>query len=284
MYAVTSPSDIGSAKLTGVGRLRVDGGVSVRFAVRSGRSALADVRERDGYMVRFPRSTPIPEAILINTGGGLAGGDRVRQAISVDEGAVAAVTTQAAERVYRSIDGLVTHIATDLTAAAGSSLAWLPQPTILFDRSALARTVTAHVAPTATMLIAETVILGRRAMAEQLRQARWRDTWRVRRGDKLIFAENVKMEGDIASDMQQAAVGGGATIIATLLFVTPGAADRLEAVRSALDCEGANLAASSWSDMLVVRGLGSSSEAMQRALARIIEILTGRPVPRAWWT
>lgn len=284
MYAVTSPSDRRLAASTGVGRLRVDGGVSVRFAVRSGRSALADVRERDGYMARFPRSTAVPEAILINTGGGLAGGDRVRQEISVDEGAVAAVTTQAAERVYRSIDGLVTRIATDLTAAGGSALAWLPQPTILFDRSALVRTVTAHIDPTATMLIAETVILGRRAMAEQLRQAHWRDTWRVRRGDKLIFAENVKMEGDIAQHMQQAAVGGGATIIATLLFVTPGAADRLEAVRSALDCDDANLAASSWSDMLVVRGLGSSSEAMQRALARIIEILTGRPVPRAWWT
>jgi len=83
--------------------VRVAGGVALRVAARDGRSYAADIAERDGYKLRFPRGATSPEGVIINTGGGLAGGDRVTQSVTVDDGAKATVTTQSAERVYRAL-------------------------------------------------------------------------------------------------------------------------------------------------------------------------------------
>ena len=73
--------------------IRVSGGVYVRVAARNGSSYVADLRERDGYKVRFPRRSSPPEAIIINTGGGLASGDTIDQEYDVCDGAALTVTT-----------------------------------------------------------------------------------------------------------------------------------------------------------------------------------------------
>ncbi len=79
-----------------------------------------------------------PEAVLINTAGGLTGGDCVTMGVEMGEGTSAIVTTQAHEKVYKSSGGTVSIIAS-LKLGAGVTLEWLPQPTILFDRAMLAR-------------------------------------------------------------------------------------------------------------------------------------------------
>src|SRR6185369_416671 len=106
----------------------------------------------------------------LNTAGGVTGGDRLSFAVSVGPRASGVATTQAAERIYRRSDG-VARIDTTLTVAEGASLDWLPQETILFDRSALKRTLTADVHPTGRLLAVEAILLGRTAMGEQIRNA-----------------------------------------------------------------------------------------------------------------
>ncbi len=55
-----------------------------------------------------------------------------------------------------------------LTVAGDGRLFWLPQETIVFDRSALARSLTADVDQGATLLALEAVRAGRTAMGERL--------------------------------------------------------------------------------------------------------------------
>ena len=82
---------------------RGDGAAEIGFALRGGRSALADLYQRTPCRVLFPRveADEPPVAVVLTTSGGLTGGDRLRLAITVGEEAAAVVTTQAAEKIYR---------------------------------------------------------------------------------------------------------------------------------------------------------------------------------------
>src|SRR3954451_5249940 len=160
--------------------VRASGGVRVRFAASAGRTQAIERAESGGYRVRFPRIAQTCEAVLINTGGGMAGGDRMGAEIALDPGASAVVTTQAAEKIYRS-QGALTDIDLDLRVAAQSRLDWLPQEMILFCGSRLGRKLAAHIGADASLTIAESIVFGRVAMDEILDRGFCHDRWRIRR-------------------------------------------------------------------------------------------------------
>lgn len=145
--------------------------------------------------ILFP--TPEPgaalEAALVNVAGGLAGGDSITAEITLREGARAQVTTPAAEKIYRSL-GDTSHIATRLVVAEGAVLEFLPQEAILFDGARLSRRMEARVAPGGTLLAAEAVVLGRIARGESWRQGALHDAWRLHQGDRLIWADAMKLD------------------------------------------------------------------------------------------
>ncbi len=84
---------------------RCDGALDLRFARRDGFTALAHLFQRAPCRVLFPNppANDLPLAVLLTTSGGLAGGDRITLSIGAGEGAQAVVTSQAAEKVYRSL-------------------------------------------------------------------------------------------------------------------------------------------------------------------------------------
>src|ERR1700681_4681809 len=89
------------------------------------------LHESGSLRVRFP--SPEAEglsAVFVNTAGGVAGGDRFDIEIATGEGSRLAVTTAAAEKVYRAA-GPAAQLNVSLKAAPGSRLNWLPQETIL---------------------------------------------------------------------------------------------------------------------------------------------------------
>ena len=141
-----------------------------------GPRGIVRLREAHAAKVRIPFG--VPEAILINTGGGLAGGDHFSFDITAEENTTLTVTSQTAERVYRSL-GPAAQVDVTLTARDGARLMWLPQETILFDGAALSRTITADLAVSARFLAVESVILGREAMGEHVQEARLTDRWRI---------------------------------------------------------------------------------------------------------
>jgi urease accessory protein len=262
---------------------RARGEARVRLVRDGAVTRLAENFQSGSAKVRFPRATDpaIADVVLLNTAGGLTGGDRIAFSVACDVGAAAIVTTQAAERVYRRRDGDA-EVETTLAIGAGAALDWLPQETILFDRSSLRRRLTADVHPTGRLLAVEAIVLGRTAMGERIRNAALADSWRVRRDGKLIFADGIRLDGDSVDILAGAATGGGALAMATVLLVAPGAETMLGAARDALAPAAGEGGASAWNGMLVARLLAPDGFTLRADLTRLIETLRGTTMPRTW--
>ena len=259
--------------------IRAKGEIRAQFTRNGQRTSIARVNETGGLRLRFPNVARGCEAVVINTGGGIAGGDRHVLAFGAGAGAEVTLVTQAAEKVYRA-QGVAAEMTVSLKLASGSHLEWLPQETILFDHSALSRKLEVEMAEDAVLTMVETIVFGRLAMGEANISTRLRDSWRVRRGGVLVFAEELAAGG--AAQLDRPALGGGARAVATLLYVAPDAETRLEAVRAALaeaDCEAG---ASAWNNMLLVRAASASPEQVRAAIVAVMAILRGRDAPRVW--
>jgi urease accessory protein len=281
-----SPSEVAAVAPLVPGYVRAEGGVSVDFAVTPRGTAAVRVAESGGYRVRFPKGSHIGgtcEAVLINTGGGMAGGDRMTVAMRLAAGAEAVVTTQSAEKIYRS-QRASTEISVRLDLAGASRLAWLPQETILFSESRMRREVNVVLAGDSSLIFAESVIFGRVAMGEAMGRGGFRDRWRVRRDGALTFAEDVRLDGDVDGLLRRKAVGDGACAIGTVLVVAPDAETRSDAARAALADAVSECGASAWNGMLIARFLSLSAQALRIDLARFLERLSGKPMPRSWQT
>ena len=249
---------------------RAEGAVTLAM----GAGGLRRLREAHAAKVRIPARSH--EAILINTGGGLAGGDRFSFDIIAEEGARLTVTSQAAERVYRSL-GPDAEVAVRLSAGPGACLMWLPQETILFDGARLTRRIDADLAADARLLAVESVILGREAMGETVHDVSLHDRWRIRRGGKLIFADDLLIDG---APPASAATLGGCRAFATLLAVTPDAEERLERLRAAIGGQGS---ASAWSGKIIARLLGRDGFDLRKALLPALAVLAGpERLPMTW--
>ncbi len=255
-------------------------------ATGSGRSHVARAHEAGGLRLRFPKvapgTRPEVEAVCINTGGGMVGGDTARLAFTVGANASATVTTQSAEKVYRAEGGAVTRVDAALALGPGARVEWLPQETILFDRVRFERRLEVDLAADASLLLVEALVFGRLAMGETVRTGHVRDRWRIRRDGRLVFAEALALDGNIAAQLDHPALGSGARATATLLLVAPAAEAQLDAVREALasaDCPGG---ASAWDGMLTVRLLSPSPERVRAAIVALLHALRGRAAPRVW--
>ncbi|MBB3771247.1 urease accessory protein [Angulomicrobium tetraedrale] len=276
---------------------RGQGRLVVEAHARDGRTQRGRVEESGFARVRFPlsgRRAHALEAVLINTGGGLAGGDVSQTIIRAADAAQLVVTTQAAEKIYRS-DGALSRIAVDLSAGAGARIDWMPQSTIVFDGARVERSIAAEIAADARLLLVEPVILGRTARGERFRQGLLHDRWRIRRNGRLVYADGLQLEGDIARLLDRRATAGGWAAFATLLLVAPDAEGRLQEVRAALglrdgspedppDTLPANLeaGASAWDGMLSVRLLARDGAPLEAAIRRVLAALGVADIPRIW--
>src|SRR5439155_20406983 len=110
------------------------------------------------------------------------------------------LTAAAAEKVYRA-GGPAANLNIALKAAAGAQLSWLPQETILFDRARISRRIDIDLAEDAQLLLCEIVVFGRAAMGERMLHGEFIDRWRLRRADRLVFAETVRLDGDIGDKL-----------------------------------------------------------------------------------
>lgn len=259
--------------------IRADGRLRLGFAVNPRGTYAATIGEGGGFRVKFPKG-PLCEAVVINTAGGMTGGDRLELAATLDAGADAVICTQSAEKIYRS-DGAATRITAALTLGAGARLVWAPQETILFNGARLERALMVDMAADAVFLAAEMAIFGRGAMGESLTDAGFADRWRVRRDGRLIFADDVRLTGDMAGALARPAVGNGAKAAATLLYVSPDAGVRLEDVRG-LELAGCEWGAGVWDGLLCARFVGADPAALRAAVAAVLAFLSGRPLPRVW--
>lgn len=253
-----------------------------RVALEYAAGGLAGLRQSGCGRCLFPN--PFggdAQAVVINTAGGLTGGDRFGVEATIGQEARLVVTTQAAERIYRSAGGRA-EIANRVKLEPGASLAWLPQETILFDHAAMARRLEVEMAPNSRFLGLEVLVLGRRAMGEDVTRADITDNWCIRRGGRLVNAEALRLQGDIAALSDRAALLDGARAIATLVLVAPGAESLLDTARGLLENGNLRAAASAWDGRLVVRFMAPDLMPLKAALMRFLVGLPSVDVPRVW--
>ncbi len=268
--------------VTPIARVRVEGGVRASLVPGARGTGIGTLYESGGYRLMRPRSDHGFEGVIVNTGGGMVGGDRVQVSVSAEAGTQAVITSQSAERVYRALDSNDTQVDMRLTVAEGASLAWLPQGTILFDRARLTRQLHVDLAPDARFVAGEMLVFGRTASGETMTAGALRDHWRITRGEQLIYADSIRIDGDIDAHLMRPGIAGGDCVAGVLVAVLPGAADLLGPVRISLENSACRVAASTWDDMLIVRGMADRLEPLAQVFARVAPLLMGRPLPRVW--
>jgi urease accessory protein len=263
---------------------RSEGSVRLAFRRRGEHTVLDVLHQAGAARARFPKPAQgeAPEAVLLNTAGGLTGGDTLDIEVAMAAGASATITTAAAEKIYRARDGEPAAIRIGIGLEAGAGLAWLPQPTILFDAARLDRRTEVDIAADARFLAVESLIFGRAAMGEDVHRGACRDAWRLRRDGRLVFADTLLLDGAIARTLDRPAALDGARATAFVLYAAPDAAARLEAVRAL--CEGVRgtMGVSSWNGLLVARAYAGDGRTLQGDLVPLLEHLSGRPLPRVW--
>jgi urease accessory protein len=269
-----------SAEILAVNRAR--GHIGVAVAEGRGTTRRARVHEAGSLRVRFPRTEVQQlEAVVVNTAGGVAGGDSLAIDVSVGAGARLVVTTAAAEKVYRSL-GADALIGVTLSVGAGGSLAWVPQESILFNGARLARTIEVDLAGDAEIVLAEAVIFGRTGMGEAVEDGRLLDRWRVRRCGRLVYAETVKLDGPIAEMMARPAATRGGVAVATVLMA-PGNDAMVQSVRALSNDYRGEVGVSTWNGIAAVRLCGTDGAALRHDLMQVLGAVRGNMLPRLWF-
>jgi urease accessory protein len=260
---------------------RARGSVSFDVHQADGVTRRRQLHESGSLRVRFPS----PEAdglsaVFVNTAGGVAGGDRFDIEIAAGEGTRLAVTTAAAEKVYRA-EGPAAQLHIALKAASGAHLAWLPQETILFDRARVERKIDIDLADGASLLLCEIVVFGRAAMGERMQAGEFIDRWRLSRGGRLVFAETMRLDGDIGEKLRRPAVAKGGAAIGTALIV-PGDEALVERIREVADSFGGEVGISAWNGFAMARFCAQDAQRLRADMMAVLGRASGAALPRLW--
>src|SRR6266403_2622133 len=301
MFNATLPSDL-VADLGAVESAQVQTAISsdldLQRANGAGRAVLrgseegnriVDLFQSSPTRIMFPRgrASAIEEAVFVNTGGGIAGGDRLEYGVRALADASLAVTSQAAEKVYRALNEPA-RIATKLKACEAAKLAWVPQETIFFNRARLTRETEIELVSGAELLALEWLVLGRAAHGEEVIGGHITDSWRVRRDGRLVWADCFRAQDETFPHLRRKALLSNCKAIGTLVYFGLDLDRRLEFVRdiaSSLDC---HCAATSVGGLKVVRVGAEMAFDLKLALCSFLQQFSDElgpgpfAVPKMW--
>jgi len=274
-------SDTTRAALAIFAANRAQGSVAFDVRLVEGLTRRHHLHESGSLRVRFPS----PEAdglsaVFVNTAGGVAGGDRFDIDIAAGEGSRLTLTTAAAEKIYRA-ESAPAQLNISLKAEAGSHLGWLPQETILFDRARVSRRIDIDLAESASLLLCEIVVFGRAAMGERMLQGEFVDRWRIRRGGRLVFAETVRLDGDIGAKLASPAIAKGGVAIGTALMM-PGDEALVERIRTLSGTFGGEVGISAWNGFAMARFCAQDAARLRADMMAVLGRASGSALPRLW--
>lgn len=283
MYANIYPSNQQTSKRV-TSHQRVKGRAAVSFKTVDAKTKLDRLYQHGSAKIRFPKTySGFSEAVLINTAGGLTGGDKLDWNISLDADASAVFTTQACEKSYQSSSDTA-HVSTQITVGENATCHWLPQETILYEGSALNRTFDVQLAKTSKLIALESVMLGRDAMGEVLKHCAFKDRWRIYRDGKIVFADNINLEGDIEALEKASAMMSGNKAFATLLVCGTQDDEQLAKTADSLQSsfKDQSMAVSVFGGKLVARFLAQDTYLLRQTLMPLLKELSGNDLPRVW--
>ncbi len=229
----------------------------------------------------FPRAADASlSGVIVNTAGGVTGGDSFDLSASVASGCRMSLTTQAAERAYRAQPGEIARINNRLSVGPQARMDWLPQEMLIYDQSALSRSLSIEMVADARLLIVEPVIFGRAEMGEVLNHIAFHDRVDVWRDGRLVFADRTRLTGNVSAQLREPAMGAGCGAMATILLAAPDADRLLDPVRELMPPTGGTSLIRD--GVLFARLLAPDGYRLRQTLVPLIELLSAAPVPKTW--
>jgi urease accessory protein len=261
---MVNPSDRDLQRAEGCGR--------IVMSSWKNETRIVDIFQRSPIRVVFPivDDGALKEAVLVNTAGGVAGGDRLAFDVRALANASIAVTSQAAEKVYRALNEPA-RIATRLKVCEAAKLAWLPQETIVFNWARLRRETEIDISSGAELLALEWLVLGRAAHGEEMAGGHIIDSWRVRKDGRLIWADSFRATDEMFPRLRRKALLSDYKALGTLIYFGPDLDIRLELLRdiaSSLECK---CAATSVGGLIIVRFAAKASFELRLALRSFLQ-------------
>lgn len=229
--------------------------------------------------ILFPRPSKGMEGILVNTSGGLTGGDQLSLQIRQETQTQFSQTTQAAERVYRAYDGFAS-MHTQVTVAAKATHHWLPQELILFEGASLRRNFHADLASDAKFLMVEPIVFGRQFMGETLHQVTFRDHISIDRDGRPLYRDVIDLSNAVGDRLSARAGGGQCGAMATLCYIAPDAEVYVPLSRKIFGRNGG--ASLLDTGLLVARLIAPDSLTLRHMLMDLLIPMTGDAVPKSW--
>lgn len=259
---------------------RAQGSVRLSVKARDKQSVISRLHQQGSLKALFPRTDDAGlTAVMLNTAGGITGGDRFDLRVTAEPKTNLTLTTQAAERAYRALSG---HgkICTGIHIGAGAQFSWLPQETLLYDSAALHRRLDVTLGEGATCLLVESLVFGRMAMGETVTNLDLNDHITLHKDGRTLFADRTRIFGNAITHLSRCATGQGAGAMASLVFCAPNAGYRLDAARELLPATaGISQPAP---DLLFARILAPDGFALRHALIPLIAHFRNDPLPRPW--
>jgi urease accessory protein len=251
---------------------RAEGSCRVVLSGSERGTRVMDVFQRSPIRIMFPRigGGGVEEAVFINTAGGIAGGDRLEFDVTAQAGASIAVTSQAAEKVYRALNEPA-RISTKLKAYESAKLAWLPQETIVFNWGRVSRETDVELSSGAELLALEWIVLGRAAHGEEMVGGHLTDGWRIKKDGQLIWADSFRVTDEIFPHVRRNALLSNCTAVGTLVYFGPALDTRLEFLRdvaSSLEC---HCAVTFVGGLIIVRFAAIVSSDLRLALRNFLQ-------------
>jgi urease accessory protein len=227
---------------------------------------------------------------LLHPPGGVVSGDRLRVALTLDEGAHAMLTAPGANKFYRARGEHHAELVQSLDVASDGIAEWMPPETIAFEGTRGTLRTSINLAESATYAGWEILCLGRPAAGEGFTHGSLRTSLEIRRAGVLRYLERGLYRG---GDAVLTAPWGlhGQPVLATFVVASPRANQEwVESVRAEVEPESGAFSVTLVSGVLVARFLGASTRearvCLERALGVLRPLYAGRQAvhPRIWST
>ena len=169
----------------------------IRIISTGQESKLEELYQEGSLKVLAPKTYGLSkELVLINTSGGVLGGDKYNVAIDLKKNSKLIMSSQAAERVYKS-RGKISDIKMRANLSGKSSLIWIPYETILFNESSMARSFDINISKGSSAIFFDHIVFGRIASGEVLISSKFKDNWLVKYDKKPIFLDRLTWSGEL---------------------------------------------------------------------------------------
>jgi len=177
----------------------------------------------------YAEGPEVCQHIIVHPPGGIAGGDRLNISARVEADAWAQITSPGAAKWYRAAGPAYQQL--DLKVAAGATLEWLPQETIVYSAAQAELTTSIELEGDARLFYWDVVALGRPASGERFDIGHFQAHLDIRRDGRLLWHERQRITGN--DGLLDSPIGlDGNPVFATLLVTGEIDAELLERCRS----------------------------------------------------